>query len=601
MSFILIKMINSINMFKKLFSQVNGKPSLNPYKLALESSRFSKKYFWLALVTLFLSLLFINLSPFVVERLFDSLEVMNFKDIYFYAGVSILFLFLDRFFYYFYGICATYLYGRIVYQSRVDILDYLNQHSDDYFARRPSGEISSKILDSGYVSTLVFGHIETTLPNLITLIVSFALFFKVNIYIGLFALVFYGSLFVLVKKLLLRFSILSKIHANNKHVYFGLLSDFVGNIKIPKIFNVLNVQSKRIYRTFLTIKNSGFKKYQAADDMWITIDFSDFFLRLFAAIGLGYFYFNNVITLGEFTMVFYLIGRMDGVVDNLQKVFEEFSEKETEVRLALSKLITPIEEADKVDAKKLRVSGLPGIEFKNVEFTYKNVSNKQLNKFNLIVKPGEKIGLVGESGAGKSTVFKVLLKQYSYQKGEVLIDGQEIADCTKDSVRKQIATVSQDTLVFNRSLKENITLGVKYSEKVLKKALKDSHCAEFIKNLPDGLNTKVGERGVKLSGGQRQRIGIARALLKASPIILLDEATSALDSKSENFIQDSIKKLSSNHTMLCIAHRLSTLSFMDRIIVLEKGKVVEEGTHKELLKLKGKYFELWSHQNKGVL
>jgi len=161
--------------------------------------------------------------------------------------------------------------------------------------------------------------------------------------------------------------------------------------------------------------------------------------------------------------------------------------------------------------------------------------------------------------------------------------------------------VSQDTLVFNRSLKENITLGVKYSEKVLKKALKDSHCAEFIKNLPDGLNTKVGERGVKLSGGQRQRIGIARALLKASPIILLDEATSALDSKSENFIQDSIKKLSSNHTMLCIAHRLSTLSFMDRIIVLEKGKVVEEGTHKELLKLKGKYFELWSHQNKGVL
>jgi ABC-type multidrug transport system fused ATPase/permease subunit len=288
-------------------------------------------------------------------------------------------------------------------------------------------------------------------------------------------------------------------------------------------------------------------------------------------------------------------------VDNLQKVFEEFSEKETEVRLALLKLITPIEEADKVDAKKLKVEGLPGIEFKNVEFTYKNVSKKQLNKFNLIVKPGEKIGIVGESGAGKSTVFKVLLKQYRYQKGEVLINCQEIADCTKDSVRKQIATVSQDTLVFNRSLKENITLGVKYSEKVLKKALKDSHCAEFIKNLPNGLETQVGERGVKLSGGQRQRIGIARALLKSSPIILLDEATSALDSKSENFIQDSIQKLSSNHTMMCIAHRLSTLSFMDRIIVLEKGKVVEEGTHKELLKLKGKYFELWSHQNKGML
>ncbi|MBT5346706.1 ABC transporter ATP-binding protein [bacterium] len=588
-------------MFKKLFSQVEGTPSLNPYKLAFESSRFSKKYFWLAFVTMFLSLLFMNLSPFVVERLFDSLELMNFDDIYFYAGISILFLFLDHFFDYFYGIYATYLYGRIVYQSRVDILNYINQHGDDFFARRPSGEISSEILDSGGVSTLVFGHIETTLPNAITLIVSFVLFFKVNLYIGLFALMFYGSLFVFIKRLLAKFSNLSKIHAKKKHKYYGVLSDFVGNIKVPKIFNVLRVQSKRIYKNLQIIRDSGFKKWNAADSMWITIDFSDFFLRLFAAIGLGYFYFNNVITLGEFTMVFYLIGRMDGVVDNLQKVFEEFSEKEAEVRLALSKLITPIEEADKVDAKKLKVKGLPGIEFKNVEFAYENVSKKQLNKFNLIVKPGEKIGVVGESGAGKSTVFKVLLKQYSYQKGEILINGQEIADCTKDSVRKQIAVVSQDTLVFNRSLKENITLGVKYSDKVLKKALKDSHCAEFIKNLPNGLDTQVGERGVKLSGGQRQRIGIARALLKASPIILLDEATSALDSKSENFIQDSIQKLSSNHTMMCIAHRLSTLSFMDRIIVLEKGKVVEEGTHKELLKLKGKYFELWSHQNKGML
>jgi len=594
-------MINFINMFKKLFTQNNGIPSTNPYKLAFESSRFSKKYFWLAFVTLFLALIFANLSPLAIQGLFDNLELLNFRNIYFYAGVSLLLLFLNKFFYYFYGIYATHFFGSLVNQFRVDVLDYLNKHSDDFFARRPSGEISSEILDSGGVSPLVFGHLETTLPNLITLIVSFILFFNVNLYIGLFAFILYGGLFLQIFKMIKSFSFVSKKHAEKKHIYYGFLSDFIGNVKIPKIFNVLMVQSKRIYKNIRIIRDSCFEKWNARDNMWIAIDFFDFFIRLIAAFGLGYFYLNNVITLGEFTMVFYLIGRMNGVVDNMQTVFEELTEKEAEVRLALSKLIVPVQEADKVDAKKLKVEGLPGIEFKNVEFKYNNVSKKQLNKFNLIVKPGEKIGIVGESGAGKSTVFKVLLKQYSYQKGEVLINGQEIAGCTKDSVRKQIAVVSQDTLVFNRSLKENITLGVKYSEKVLKKALKDSHCAEFIKKLPNGLDTQVGERGVKLSGGQRQRIGIARALLKASPIILLDEATSALDSKSENFIQDSIQRLSSNHTMMCIAHRLSTLSFMDRIIVLEKGKVVEEGTHKELLKLKGKYFELWSHQNKGML
>ncbi|MBI95770.1 hypothetical protein CL656_01320 [bacterium] len=601
MIFTLIKMINFINMFKKLFTQNNGTPSTNPYKLAFESSRFSKKYFWLAFVTLFLALIFANLSPLAVQGLFDNLELLNFRNIYFYAGVSLLLLFLNKFFYYFYGIYATHLYGRLVNQSRVDVLDYLNKHSDDFFARRPSGEISSEILDSGGISPLVFGHLETTLPNLITLIVSFILFFNVNLYIGLFAFILYGGLFLQVFKMIKSFSFVSKKHAEKKHIYYGFLSDFIGNVKIPKIFNVLMVQSKRIYKNIRIIRDSCFEKWNARDNMWIATDFFDFFIRLISAFGLGYFYLNNLITLGEFTMVFYLIGRMNGVVNNMQTIFEELTEKEAEVRLALSKLIVPVQEADKVDAKKLKVEGLIGIEFKNVEFTYKNVSKKQLNKFNLIVKPGEKIGIVGESGAGKSTVFKVLLKQYSYQKGEILINGQDISACTKDSVRKEIAIVSQDTLVFNRSLKENITLGMKYSEKVLKKALKDSHCAEFIKKLPNGLDTQVGERGVKLSGGQRQRIGIARALLKASPIILLDEATSALDSKSENFIQDSIKKLSSNHTMMCIAHRLSTLSFMDRIIVLEKGKVVEEGTHKELLKLKGKYFELWSHQNKGML
>ena len=161
--------------------------------------------------------------------------------------------------------------------------------------------------------------------------------------------------------------------------------------------------------------------------------------------------------------------------------------------------------------------------------------------------------------------------------------------------------VSQDTLVFNRTLEQNLTLGKKYTKAQIQKALKDSHCDQFIKDLPDGLQTKVGERGVKLSGGQKQRVGIARALLKNSPIVLLDEATSALDSKSEKYIQDSLQKLAKNHTMLVIAHRLSTLNFMDRIVVMDKGKIKEIGTHQELLAQKGIYYKLWQHQCGGCI
>ena len=347
--------------------------------------------------------------------------------------------------------------------------------------------------------------------------------------------------------------------------------------------------------------NTSSSMWIAKEKLVIFLDFSDVILRVLSAIGLSYFYWIGAITLGDFTMIFFLMGKIEDAVQNLMNVIERYQTTYQEIAVALEKIIVPITNTDSPDAQKLKLKKLPSIEFKNLSFNYNNGPNKQLKNINLQIRPGEKIGIVGASVAGKSTLFKLILKQYPAPNGTIFINEKDIAEHTKDSVRANIAVVAQDTLVFNRTLEQNLTLGKKYTKAQIQKALKDSHCDQFIKDLPDGLQTKVGERGVKLSGGQKQRVGIARALLKNSPIVLLDEATSALDSKSEKYIQDSLQKLAHNHTMLVIAHRLSTLNFMDRIIVMDKGQIKEVGTHKELLAKKGIYYKLWQHQTGGCI
>jgi ATP-binding cassette subfamily B protein len=220
----------------------------------------------------------------------------------------------------------------------------------------------------------------------------------------------------------------------------------------------------------------------------------------------------------------------------------------------------------------------------------------------LHIKPGEKIGLVGPSGGGKSTLTRLLLRFEELTTGTITIDGQNIAEITQASLREAISYVPQEPLLFHRPILENIAYGRPTATPAeVRAAAKAAHAADFIKDLPHGYDTIVGERGVKLSGGQRQRIAIARAILKDAPLLILDEATSALDSESEVLIQDALWKLMQKRTAIVIAHRLSTIQKMDRILVLEDGAIVEEGTHKQLLKLGGTYARLWGHQSGGFL
>ncbi|MCF7528957.1 ABC transporter ATP-binding protein [Neisseria lisongii] len=247
-----------------------------------------------------------------------------------------------------------------------------------------------------------------------------------------------------------------------------------------------------------------------------------------------------------------------------------------------------------------------GIRFEHVDFSYE-AGKPLLNGFNLNVRPGEKVGLIGRSGAGKSTIVNLLLRFYEPQSGSILIDGKNINDVTQESLRAQIGLVTQDTSLLHRSVRDNIIYGrPDAAEAEMISAAERAEAAGFIPNLSDakgrrGYDAHVGERGVKLSGGQRQRIAIARVMLKDAPILLLDEATSALDSEVEAAIQESLDKMMENKTVIAIAHRLSTIAAMDRLIVLDKGRIIEEGTHAELLAKNGLYAKLWAHQSGGFL
>ena len=260
---------------------------------------------------------------------------------------------------------------------------------------------------------------------------------------------------------------------------------------------------------------------------------------------------------------------------------------------------------DKPQALPLKVTR-GEIKFDHVDFSYE-AGKPLLNGFNLNIKPGEKVGLIGRSGAGKSTIVNLLLRFYEPQSGTISIDGQNVDSVTQESLRAQIGLVTQDTSLLHRSVRDNIIYGrPDATDAEMISAAERAEAADFIPNLSDakgrrGYDAHVGERGVKLSGGQRQRIAIARVMLKDAPILLLDEATSALDSEVEAAIQESLDKMMDGKTVIAIAHRLSTIAAMDRLIVLDKGRIIEEGSHTELLEKQGLYAKLWAHQSGGFL
>ncbi len=383
---------------------------------------------------------------------------------------------------------------------------------------------------------------------------------------------------------------------------FGNTADALGNQVLVRMFGNADSERNRLVRQRHTIESVAAKEIDILQRGAETRMGIMFFFQLATLLLCLFLVHNSLLSIAALVFIITYLGRVAGSMFSISTIIRSAEQAFLDAAKVTEILQVTPEVIDKEDAPDLTVPA-GEITFSGVSFAYQDAQKKMVfDDLDLTIPSGQSVGLVGKSGGGKSTLTHLMLRYMDIHTGHILIDGQDIAEVTQDSLRAQIAFVPQDPFLFHRSLRENIAYGKPdASDEEIIDAARQAHAMEFIKELPGGLDTIVGERGVKLSGGQRQRIAIARAILKDAPILILDEATSALDSESEKLIQSALTNLMKNRTSIVIAHRLSTISRLDRIIVLEKGTIREDGTHSELLEKKGIYATLWNHQSGGFI
>jgi len=381
----------------------------------------------------------------------------------------------------------------------------------------------------------------------------------------------------------------------------GRLSDSMTNMMAIKSFSK-EEQEYDAYGRYVDDLTSKFKKASDYQNLRFDILMSPIYVitNVFGLVLAIFFAQRLGLQAGVIIVVFSYYSLITRILWEVSRTYRNIESSISEAAEFTQMFLSPPSVQDMPNAKSLKVT-TAGIRFDRANFRYsgdQNINGSFLNNFSLDIKAKEKVGLVGPSGGGKTTITKLLLRFVDLQSGSITIDGQNIDEVTQASLRQAIAYVPQEPLLFHRTLFENIAYSNEGASKEdVVKAAKLARADEFIAQLARGYETLVGERGIKLSGGQRQRIAIARALLKNSPILVLDEATSSLDSESEKYIQEGLWELMKDKTALVIAHRLSTIKHLDRIIVLDEGKIVQDGTHSKLIKQKGLYAKLWSHQS----
>ncbi|WP_166373139.1 ABC transporter ATP-binding protein [Psychromonas sp. SA13A] len=393
--------------------------------------------------------------------------------------------------------------------------------------------------------------------------------------------------------------------ADARSTMTGRIVDSYTNISTVKLFAHTDSESAYAKQGMKGFLDTVYRQMRLATGINVSVQISNYVLA-FAITALSIsLWMQSAISVGAIAIAVSLALRLNGMSQWIMWEFSALFENIGTVTDGMNTLAKPNIIEDKKDAKPLVVSE-GNLYFKQMSFHY-GESKGVIENLDLNIKPGEKIGLVGRSGSGKSTLVNLLLRFYDVEKGQIIIDGQDIKDVQQESLRLQIGLVTQDTSLLHRSIRENILYGrPDATEEELLKATKQAQAHEFISTLTDsegntGYDAQVGERGVKLSGGQRQRIAISRVLLKDAPILVLDEATSALDSEVEAAIQESLYELMQGKTVIAIAHRLSTIAAMDRLIVLDKGSIIEQGSHQQLIEQKGVYAQLWAHQTGGFL
>ncbi len=479
--------------------------------------------------------------------------------------------------------------------------DRLLNHSYYFFSNNFSGSIVAKTKrftrSFEVLSDVISYHIWFSFITIIGMFIVLLIKIPILAYIFLF----WSILYIFITYLFIRKKVkYDAIEAEADSKVTGHLSDSILNIFNIKIFSSETQEKDNYYKITKEEEESRRKAWNYANLQNLIQAFLMAILQigvLFMSIHLWY---TGKLSVGMVVLLqTYMLKIFDtlwGLGKSMTKAFKSL----TDMKEIIDIFDEPIDILDPIKPEILRINK-GGIKFNNVSFSYLNGAHV-FNNFSLEIKPGEKIGLVGHSGSGKTTITKLLLRFADVDNGEILIDGQNIRDITQNDLRHVISYVPQESILFHRSIKENIIYGKPGSttEEIITVS-KKAYAHEFISELPNGYDTLVGERGIKLSGGERQRIAIARAMIKNSPILMLDEATSSLDSISESYIQKAFIELMKGKTTIVIAHRLSTIQKMDRIVIFNKGVIKEMGTHDELLDKKGLYADLWNHQSGGFI
>lgn len=478
---------------------------------------------------------------------------------------------------------------------------HLQQHSQRFISSNFAGALANRISETSLgVNMATWTIIFDFLPIAVTLCVAVLLLAQASIPLAVFAagwsLLFVSLSYVLAR----RCQIYARIHAGARSETTGRIVDAVTNLASIRLFarqefeqGLLGDSLKREIRSF---RNSmGYNE----KILWFQF-FSALLLKVGVLLIALWLWSQGRLGVGAFVMCVSVSLLVVAEARNLSRRFLDFFEYIGNIDSGVRTIVQPHELRDRPGASALNLRRAD-IEFRQVDFGYEP-GRAVFQQFNLVIPAGQRVGLVGYSGSGKSTMVNLLLRQYDPQQGQVLIDGQDIAGVTQVSLHRQIGLIPQDPGLFHRSLLDNI----RYSQPEagsteVEEAARLARAHEFIEQMPMRYETLVGERGVKLSGGQRQRIAIARVALKNAPILVMDEATSSLDSLTELAIQENFDRLMADKTVIVVAHRLSTIAHLDRILVFDQGRIVEDGSHAELLARQGLYHRLWSRQSDGFL
>lgn len=498
--------------------------------------------------------------------------------------------------------CSNHLHSKSMRNIANESFEYLNGHSYRFFADHFAGSLVRKVGRLMWAFNKFTDKIYWDLIPLLVRVV--AILSVVYWYSPLLAAVFlvWTVIFTIATLIFAFYKFPSEVDASRKDsLLSGNLADVITNNMNVKLFTAHNFEQKGFQRTTQSWKKARKWAWDLGSYFNMGQALFMFALELTVMVITIRLWRDGAVSAGFLLLVqaylFNFFHRLWDLKWMIQGIFDAFADAEEMMEI----MNTEHEIQDASQASSLIVEKAL-IDFQKVQFGYQE-DQPVLKDFNLRIESGQKVALVGHSGEGKSTITKLLMRFFDLQSGQILIDGQDISQVTLKSLRGNISLVPQEPMLFHRTLSENIRYGKRSARQAdIEKAAKQANCHEFITGLQHGYNTLVGERGIKLSGGERQRVAIARAILENAPIVVLDEATSSLDSHSEKLIQQALHRLLKNKTAIIIAHRLSTIMESDRILLIDKGQVVEDGSHEELLKnKKGRYRHLWDLQAGGFL